>query len=89
MLPTCHVVVRAACGVPELGHQRLTWSLGGWFVFVDQTAEHGSALGPCCWGIGAEVIRPWRLEVERAVRGVDRGSGVGTEPERHVNALHR
>jgi hypothetical protein len=23
----------------------LTWSLGGWFVFVDQTPEHGSALG--------------------------------------------
>lgn len=38
------------------------------FVFVDQAVEHGSALDPCCGGIGAGVIRPWRLEVERAVR---------------------
>ena len=47
---------------------RVDLVLGGWFVFVDQAAEHGSAFGPCCWGIGARVIRPWRLEVERAVR---------------------
>jgi hypothetical protein len=35
---------------------------------VDQTAEDGSALDPFCGGMGARMIRPWRLEVERAVR---------------------
>lgn len=47
---------------------RVDLVLGGWFVFVDQTAEDGSALDPFCWGIGVRVIRSWRLEVERAVR---------------------
>ena len=45
-------------GVPELGHRDWPGVLGGWFVFVDQAAEDGSAFDPFRWGIGDRVVGP-------------------------------
>jgi hypothetical protein len=66
--PKLRVLSLRACGVPELGHQRWPGLLGGWFVFVDQTAEDGPAFNPFRWGIGDRVVGLGWLEVERAVR---------------------
>jgi hypothetical protein len=46
----------------------LTWFLGGWFVLVNQATKNRSTLDPFRGDVGDWVIRPGRLEVERAVR---------------------
>jgi hypothetical protein len=45
----------------------LIWSLGGWFVLVDQATENGSVLDPFRGDVG-DWVGLGRMEVKRAVR---------------------